>query len=528
MSLATFEVSAGAAAPGSRTVTLAGRKFPLVPPRLSDARLHIAAVTMTLHVLGQTVLGFRVSIPQILVAIVAPAGVELARTFRRSGALVWPASAMLTGSGVALILRAVGTEAGDHWTWQGWHLFALVSVGSLATKYLITYRGGHVFNPSNVGLVVAFVVLGSSRVEPLDFWWAPLNPAMITAYLVIVAGGLAITGRLGLAGMGLAFWATLAATMGALSMTGHCITAAWSPQPVCGTDFGWTVMTSPEVAIFLFFMITDPRTVPSGRATRLVFAIAVAVVSSLLMAPQTTEFGAKVGLLAGLTIMSPLRYPLESAAVRRRLRLTSVDGIARSRRSLVAGGAAIGSVAVAVLATVAATGAPARSSDSTGPEVPTVDVSTEVAAVPLPPIEVIQPSEVAILLGDLSIDEFGRVLVENLAIENAAGSSGDGRLLLAASSGPRLADRERAVALSVSDGVRVTVEHDFTSLTVEPLERDGSQAGAALAVEATGTALTMTTDAGDGQELERRTDRFDTTFVLRQNGEGRWLIADAL
>jgi hypothetical protein len=287
-------------------------------------------------------------------------------------------------------------------------------------------------------------------------------------------------------------------------------------------------MTSPEVAIFLFFMITDPRTVPSGRAARLVFAVAVAVVSSLLMAPQTTEFGAKVGLLAGLTIMSPLRYPLESATVRRHLRLTSVDGIMASRRSLVAGGAAIGSAAVAVLATVAAAGAPARSSDSTGPEVPTVDVSGEVASVTLPPIEIIQPSEVAILLGDLSADELGRVLIENLAIENAAGSSGDGRLLLAASSGPRLADRERAVALSVSDGVRVTVEHDFASLTVKPLERDGSQAGAALAVEATGTALTVTTDAGDGHELDRRTDRFDITFVLRQNGEGRWLIADTL
>jgi hypothetical protein len=297
---------------------------------------------------------------------------------------------------------------------------------------------------------------------------------------------------------------------------------------VCGTDFGWTVITSPEVAIFLFFMITDPRTVPSGRATRLVFAIAVAVVSSLLMAPQTTEFGAKVGLLAGLTIMSPLRYPIESAAVRRRLRATSVEGITPSRRSLVAGGAAVGSAAVAVLAAVAAAGAPARGSDSTGPEVPTVDVSTEVAAVRLPPIEVIQPSEVAILLGDLGVDEFGRVLVENLATENAAGSSGDGRLLLAASSGPRLADRERAVALWVSDGVRVTVEHDFTSLTIKPLERDGSQAGAALAVEATGTALTVTTDAGDGRELERRTDPFATSFVLRQNGEGRWLIADTL
>ena len=56
-------------------------------------------------------------------------------------------------------------------------MFAGVAGLSLLTKYVIQYRGSHVFNPSNIGLVVAFVVLGSTRVEPLDFWWAPLERA---------------------------------------------------------------------------------------------------------------------------------------------------------------------------------------------------------------------------------------------------------------------------------------------------------------------------------------------------------------
>ena len=42
---------------------------------------------------------------------------------------------------------------------------------------MIRYRGTHIFNPSNVGLVVAFILLGRSRIEPLDFWWAPLSNA---------------------------------------------------------------------------------------------------------------------------------------------------------------------------------------------------------------------------------------------------------------------------------------------------------------------------------------------------------------
>ena len=86
---------------------------------------------------------------------------------------------MLTGSGVALILRVVGTPPDEPWTIDGWYIFAVVAGLSLLTKYVIKYRGTHVFNPSNIGLVVAFVVLGSSRVEPLDFWWAPLNVWML-------------------------------------------------------------------------------------------------------------------------------------------------------------------------------------------------------------------------------------------------------------------------------------------------------------------------------------------------------------
>ena len=76
------------------------------------------------------------------------------------------------------------------------------------------------FNPSNIGLVVAFLVLGSERVEPLDFWWAPLGAAMVAAYAVIFVGGLWICGRLRLLGISLALWLSLAAGIGVLGSTG--------------------------------------------------------------------------------------------------------------------------------------------------------------------------------------------------------------------------------------------------------------------------------------------------------------------
>ena len=152
---------------------------------------------------------------------------------------------------------------------------------------MIRYRGTHLFNPSNIGLVVAFVVLGSERVEPLDFWWAPLNVWTLTAYAVILAGGFVITARLHLLAAAATFWVALAVGVGVLAASGHCMTARWAFAPVCGFDYWRVIVTSPEVLIFLFFMITDPKTVPAGRVGRVVFGLLVAVASTLLMAPQT-------------------------------------------------------------------------------------------------------------------------------------------------------------------------------------------------------------------------------------------------
>src|SRR3954453_12499893 len=154
--------SAAPAARPARTLTLGGATYPLVLPNIRDPRLHVASVIITIHVLGQLGLDFQVSVPQILAAILTCWVIEVAITFRQAKAFVWPASAMLTGSGVALILRVVGTPD-DPWSFYAWWVFAIVAGLSLLTKYVVKYRGSHVFNPSNIGLVLAFVILGTSR-----------------------------------------------------------------------------------------------------------------------------------------------------------------------------------------------------------------------------------------------------------------------------------------------------------------------------------------------------------------------------
>jgi Na+-translocating ferredoxin:NAD+ oxidoreductase RnfD subunit len=516
----------------SRTLTLGGTAYPLVLPTIRDPRLHVAGVILSVHLLGQLGLGFRVSVPQILAAILTCAVIEVVLTFRQSRTFVWPASAMLTGSGIALILR-VDTPAGDHWSFAGWYLFAAIAGLSLLTKYLIRYRGVHVFNPSNIGLVLAFLLLGSSVVEPLDFWWAPLDPWMIAAYIIIIGGGTLITRRLHLAAMAGIYWIVLAIGMGLLAASGHCMTARWSFSPVCGVDFWRVIVTSPEVMIFLFFMITDPRTVPASRVGRLVFALTVAIASALLIAPQTHEFGAKVGLLSGLFVISAARpffervFPEPRSAAddlrlwARRL-LFGEDG----RAGLARAATSIGLVGMAVLVVgvgIVAAGGPARGVVVADPKDVLGRVPHEVDPTTLPAITV-EPdvADFDHTMNGAGGQEVVVTLAENLELENQALLRGDAAILDVVDHGDRLVEMQDRLRQAGVGGVTAIDRYRIDSVHISLLLPFGMQTSLSLGLASRGEVVRETYDAS-GTLLSQQAAPFEATFVLRRvNGE-RWL-----
>ncbi len=67
----------------ARTLTLGAQSYPVVLPNIRDPRLHVAAVIITIHVLGQVGLHFNVTVPQILAAIITCWVIEVAITFAR-------------------------------------------------------------------------------------------------------------------------------------------------------------------------------------------------------------------------------------------------------------------------------------------------------------------------------------------------------------------------------------------------------------------------------------------------------------
>ena len=524
----------------ARTLTLGQGTYPLVLPNTRDPRLHVAAVVLTVHALGQLGLGFWVSVPQIVAAIGTCFILEVAITFAQTRSFVWPASAMLTGSAVALIMRVVGTAPGDPWATHDWWLFALVAAFALLSKYVIRYRGSHVFNPANLGLVVAFLVLGSSRVEPLDFWWAPLtNPAMLAAYAVIGVGGFLITRRLRLLVLGATFWLVFTAGIATLAASGHCIVTRWSFAPVCGADFVRTIALSPEVMIFLFFMITDPKTVPAGRVGRVLFGLLVAIVSTLFMAPMTDEFGSKVGLLAGLVAVCAMR-PLidrlvpeprsEGDSLRAFARRIATGGNPAAGTVRQAGAAAALALAVVVVgAGIVVAGTPARGAARPVSAEILHRLPAQVDPSTLPTVTVGQ--DVADFDHELAgpgINEVLLTLAQNLEYENQALLTGDPSILQLVDHGDRLAEMQAKVADIGSIRVTTLTRYAFESAHVSLLIPFGEQDGFSLGFAATGTKVEQVYDLEAGSVLSTTESRFDLVFAVRRATGDRWLLVAVL
>ncbi len=304
-------MTGGVVATAGRSVRIGHHRYPLLLPRLSDPRLHVASTLLSVQVLGQVSLGFELSIAQILISLGTAALIEVALTFSQQRVVAWPASALLSGNGVALILRVPGTEHGDWWSLRGAHIFAACAALSVLSKHVIRAGGRPLFNPSNLGLVATFLILGSGHADPQDLWWGPPSWGLALTFVAVVTGGVLITRRIGLLTVSAVFLAVFGAMMTLLAASGHCMSARWSLGPVCGRSYWSTMVISPEILIFLFFMITDPRTVPRGRAGRQFFAVAVGLTCALLVAFQTTEYATKVALLTGLVAVCAARPLIE-------------------------------------------------------------------------------------------------------------------------------------------------------------------------------------------------------------------------
>ncbi len=161
------EVSSVVAAPKSAAVWLV--------PRKNDPRIPFACILTAYAVLGCTVLGFNRTPLQILLTVAAGCGLDMGLHWLFCGReRLVPLSAYISMMSIGLLLNYS----------HNYYLLFLPVFFTIVSKYLVTFRGRHVFNPSLFGLVCALLLgQGLYSSAPAYQWggsWA-IGAFMITA-----------------------------------------------------------------------------------------------------------------------------------------------------------------------------------------------------------------------------------------------------------------------------------------------------------------------------------------------------------
>ena len=193
-------------------------------------------------------LGFNRTPLQILLTVAACAGMDwtshrlLRRDLASRDARFVPLSACISGMGLSILLNY------SHNLW----LLGLPVFFCVASKYLLTFEGRHVFNPAMCGVVGALCFGGGLFASAPAYQWG--GTLAVAAPIVMAALCLFVfkIGRKVLILSFLLFYA-LQTAFRAYLMRWHL-----PPETVMLGS-----LTSPAFFLFAFYMITDPKTSPA-------------------------------------------------------------------------------------------------------------------------------------------------------------------------------------------------------------------------------------------------------------------------
>ena len=217
----------------------------------------VAPILITLILLGgQLSFGLLESYPKTALAIATAILLEI--ILGRFFAGKWPhlASAYISGISVGILTRSP-------YAWP----FALCSAISITSKYVLRVRDRHIWNPSNFGIAVMLLIAPWAYSTLSVQWgnnvWPMLVIWALGALITYHVGPIHITATYVVSFFALAYVRSL--------VTGHSYWAEAAP------------ITGPMYQLFIFFMITDPKTtVRSSKRAQMGVAFAVALVEMIL------------------------------------------------------------------------------------------------------------------------------------------------------------------------------------------------------------------------------------------------------
>lgn len=160
-------------------------------------------------------------------------------------------SAYISGISAGILVRSP-------LTWP----FALTAAISIASKYVFRFRGTHIFNPTNFGVVI-MLLIASDSMAILSIQWGNNMWAMLIIWIV------------GLITISKVNRFNICATY-VLSFIGF----AWLRSMITSDAFISEIapLTGPMYQLFVLFMITDPKTTLKSKAGQNIVAFLIAFV----------------------------------------------------------------------------------------------------------------------------------------------------------------------------------------------------------------------------------------------------------
>ncbi|MFC0416244.1 RnfABCDGE type electron transport complex subunit D [Cytobacillus solani] len=219
-----------------------------------DPRYFILAFLFTFVCAGQLFLGFFQQWDAVIVSVATTVLTEIIIVKMVYKKFTFPLSAFITGLGISLLLSSHVLA-----------VYALTSFIAILLKFTIRFKGGHVFNPNNLAMVLVLFLIPSYAVSTPKQW---TNGFTIMA-LVLLLGVIAcyMANRLDIVSSFLVGFVAFALIRH--FVFGAPLFAALGP------------LLGASLQLFAFFMITDPKSTPTTRKARIFFGISVAFIDAI-------------------------------------------------------------------------------------------------------------------------------------------------------------------------------------------------------------------------------------------------------
>lgn len=214
-------------------------------PKQYFAPLLITGILLAAHISFGILDSYQKLLTAIVVALVTESVLHKVVTgkFRHLG------SAYVSGISVGILVRSP-------LIWP----FALCAAISIASKYVLRYKGRHLWNPTNFG-VVALIIIASDSAAILSIQWGNNMWAMFVIWII----GLLSLWKINRLNIPLTYIISF-------------IVFAWVRSVYTGDAFLAEVapLTGPMYQLFALFMMTDPKTTVKNRMGQNAVAFVIA------------------------------------------------------------------------------------------------------------------------------------------------------------------------------------------------------------------------------------------------------------